>query len=63
LDVDPDLGFDGAVLEISSFYINNGEFTDITDPAVGGSFITGGITVRSAPIAAPDAVIRVSGML
>jgi hypothetical protein len=41
-DVDPDLGFDGAVLEISSFYINNGEFTDITDPAVGGSFITGG---------------------
>src|SRR5262245_6647037 len=35
-------GFDGGVLEISSFYINNGEFTDITDPAVGGTFITGG---------------------
>jgi uncharacterized delta-60 repeat protein len=35
-------GFDGGVLEISSFYINNGEFTDITDPAVGGSFVTGG---------------------
>lgn len=34
-------GFDGGVLEISSFYINNGEFTDITDPAVGGSFVTG----------------------
>jgi hypothetical protein len=35
-------GFDGGVLEISSFYINNGAFTDITDPAVGGSFVTGG---------------------
>src|SRR5436190_2427412 len=35
-------GFDGGVLEISSFYINNGAFTDITDPAVGGSFETGG---------------------
>lgn len=55
-DVDPDLGFDGAVLEISSFYINNGEFTDITDPAVGGSFITGGYnrtisSDRGSPIA------------
>ena len=29
-------------MEISSFYINNGGFTDITDPAVGGTFITGG---------------------
>jgi hypothetical protein len=35
-------GFDGGVLEISSFYINNGAFTDITDPAVGGTFETGG---------------------
>jgi hypothetical protein len=35
-------GFDGGVLEISSFYINNGAFTDITDPAVGGTFDTGG---------------------
>lgn len=55
-DVDPDIGFDGAVLEISSFYINNGEFTDITDPAVGGSFITGGYnrtisSDRGSPIA------------
>jgi hypothetical protein len=55
-DVDPDLGFDGAVLEISSFYINDGEFTDITDPAVGGSFITGGYnrtigSDRGSPIA------------
>src|ERR1044072_7765414 len=35
-------GFDGGVLEISSFYINNGAFTYITDPAVGGPFETGG---------------------
>ena len=30
-------GRDGAVLEISSPNINGGAFTDITDPAVGGS--------------------------
>jgi hypothetical protein len=41
-------GFDGGVLEISSFYINNGDFTDITDPAVGGSFITGGYNATIA---------------
>ena len=41
-------GFDGGVLEISSFYINNGEFTDITDPAVGGSFVTGGYNATIA---------------
>ncbi len=36
-------GFDGGVLEISSFYINSGEFTDITEPADWiGSFVTGG---------------------
>ena len=32
-------GRDGAVLEISSPNINGGAFTDITDPAVGGSSI------------------------
>lgn len=53
-------GFDGGVLEISSFYINNGEFTDITDPAVGGSFITGGYnstiaTGTGSPIAGRQA--------
>ena len=34
--------FDGGVLEISSPNINGGAFTDVTDPAVGGSFVTGG---------------------
>jgi hypothetical protein len=32
----------GGVLEISSPNINGGAFTDITDAAVGGSFVTGG---------------------
>lgn len=53
-------GFDGGVLEISSFYINNGEFTDITDPAVGGTFVTGGYnstiaTGTGSPIAGRQA--------
>ena len=34
-------GLDGAVLEISSPNINGGAFTDITDPAVGGSVYPG----------------------
>jgi hypothetical protein len=37
-------GYDGGVLEISSPNINAGAFTDITDPAVGGSFVSGGYT-------------------
>jgi len=36
--------WDGGVLEVSSPNINGGAFTDITDPAVGGSFVTGGYT-------------------
>lgn len=36
--------FDGCVLEVSSPNINGGAFTDITNPAVGGSFVTGGYT-------------------
>jgi hypothetical protein len=36
--------FDGGVLEISSPNINGGAFTDVTDPAVGGSFSSGGYT-------------------
>ena len=36
--------FDGTVLEVSSPNINGGAFTDITDAAVGGSFVTGGYT-------------------
>jgi subtilisin-like proprotein convertase family protein len=34
--------FDGGVLEVSSPNINGGAFTDITNPAVGGSFVNGG---------------------
>ncbi len=36
--------FDGGVLEVSSPNIAGGAFTDITNPAVGGSFVTGGYT-------------------
>jgi len=36
--------FDGSVLEVSSPNINAGAFTDITNAAVGGSFVTGGYT-------------------
>jgi hypothetical protein len=34
--------WDGCVLEVSSPNINSGTFTDVTDAAVGGSFVTGG---------------------
>jgi hypothetical protein len=49
-------GRDGAVLEISSPNINGGAFTDITDPAVGGIFFSGGYnatisTAFESPIA------------
>ncbi len=36
--------YDGGVLEVSSPNINGGAFTDITDPTVGGSFVSGGYT-------------------
>jgi hypothetical protein len=39
-------GFDGGVLEVSSPNIAGGAFIDITDSAVGGSFVTGGYTDR-----------------
>ena len=47
-------GADGAVLEVSHPSINGGAFTDITDPAVGGSVTPGYnalITSASSPIA------------
>jgi hypothetical protein len=49
-------GRDGAVLEVSSPNINGGAFTDITDPAVGGIFFSGGYnatisTAFESPIA------------
>jgi hypothetical protein len=34
--------YDGAVLEVSSPNINGGTFTDITNAAVGGNFVSGG---------------------
>ena len=36
--------WDGGVLEVSSPNINGGAFTDVTDPAVRGSFVSGGYT-------------------
>ena len=39
----------GGVLEVSSPNINGGAFTDITSPAVGGSFIAGGYTGQVPP--------------
>ena len=36
--------WDGGVLEVSSPNINGGAFTDVTDPAVGGSFVSGDYT-------------------
>ncbi len=36
--------FDGGVLEVSSPNIAGGAFTDITNQAVGGSFVSGGYT-------------------
>jgi hypothetical protein len=49
-------GFDGGVLEVSSPNIAGGAFTDITNAAVGGSFVSAGYTgaistARGSPIA------------
>jgi len=46
-------GRDGAVLEISSPNINGGAFTDITDPAVGGSVSPGYNSVISSAFQSP----------
>jgi hypothetical protein len=49
-------GFDGGVLEVSSPNIASGAFTDITNAAVGGSFVTGGYTnTISSAFASPIA--------
>ncbi|HEY3138588.1 MAG TPA: HYR domain-containing protein [Blastocatellia bacterium] len=37
-------GFDGGVLELSSPNINGGAFTDVTNAAVGGTFVSNGYT-------------------
>ncbi len=41
--------YDGGVLEISSPNINGGAFTDITNAAVGGSFVSGGYNGTISP--------------
>jgi N-acetylneuraminic acid mutarotase len=46
-------GRDGAVVEISSPNINGGAFTDITDPAVGGSVNPGYNSVISSAFGSP----------
>jgi hypothetical protein len=47
---------DGGVLEVSAPKINGGAFTDITDPAVGGIFVSGEYTgVISTAFASPIA--------
>ena len=58
--------FDGGVLEVSSPNIAGGAFTDITNAAVGGSFVTGGYngTISTAfanPIAGRMAWSQSSG--
>src|SRR5678815_1037427 len=58
--------WDGGVLEVSSPNINAGAFTDITNPAVGGSFVDGGYngtisTSFNSPIAGRMAWSQSSG--
>ena len=58
--------FDGGVLEVSSPNINGGAFTDITDAAVGGSFVSGGYnatisTAFQSPIAGRMAWVGIRG--
>ena len=36
--------WDGYVLEVSAPNISNGDFLDITDSRIGGSFVSGGYT-------------------
>ncbi len=51
METDPFGDYDGGVLEVSSPNINGGVYTDILNPAVGGSFVTGGynVTLFEAP--------------
>src|SRR4029077_19479913 len=54
------------VLEVSSPNINGGAFTDLTDPAVGGTFVSGGYTgpistAFSSPIGGRNAWSGTSG--
>ena len=51
MELDTDAAWDGCVLEVSSPNIKGGDFTDILDPAVGGSFVTGGYNVTLSTLA------------
>jgi hypothetical protein len=58
--------YDGGVLEVASPNINGGAFTDVTDPLVGGSFVSGEYTgtidgTAGSPIANRDAWSGSSG--
>jgi hypothetical protein len=58
--------YDGGVLEVASPNINGGAFTDVTDPLVGGSFVTGEYSgtidgTAGSPIANRDAWSGSSG--
>ena len=44
---------DGGVLEVSTPSISNGDFLDIRDPQIGGSFISGGYTGTISSIGNP----------
>ena len=43
--------WDGGVLEVSSPNISGGDFLDITDPLIGGSFVSGGYTGEISGVA------------
>jgi hypothetical protein len=66
LEIDGGVYYDGGVLEVASPNINGGAFTDVTDPLVGGSFVTGDYTgtidgTAGSPIANRDAWSGTSG--
>ena len=44
---------DGGVLEVSTASISNGDFLDITDPQIGGTFLAGGYTGEISSIGNP----------
>jgi hypothetical protein len=51
---------DGFVLEVSAPGISGGDFLDITDPHVGGSFVTGGYNVTIGTACGPPLAGRMA---
>lgn len=49
----PKVFTDGGVLEVSTPSISNGDFLDITDPEIGGTFTAGGYTGKISSIGNP----------